>query len=54
MNLVLLHKLSNEFKFPIAVFHHAAEAYLVPDVLKQAYGTRILFIDLIAMYKICT
>ena len=48
-DLILLPKLSNEFKFPIAAFHHAAEAYLVPDVLKQAYGMRISFIDFIAM-----
>lgn len=32
-------QLSNEFKFPIAAFHHAMEAYLVPDLLKKAYGT---------------
>ncbi|KAH9992672.1 carbohydrate esterase family 9 protein [Russula vinacea] len=31
-------RLSNEFKFPIAAVHHAHEAYLVPDLLKQAYG----------------
>ncbi|CAE6451854.1 unnamed protein product [Rhizoctonia solani] len=31
-------RLSNEFKFPIATFHHAHEAYLVPDLIKQAYG----------------
>lgn len=30
--------LSNEFQFPIAAFHHAHEAYLVPEVIKQAYG----------------
>ena len=30
--------LSNEFGFPIAAFHHAHEAYLVPDVLKKAWG----------------
>lgn len=30
--------LSNEFKFPIAAFHHAHEAYLVPEVIKSAYG----------------
>ncbi|KAH8915276.1 hypothetical protein BT69DRAFT_1356805 [Atractiella rhizophila] len=29
---------SNEFKFPIAAFHHAHEAYLVPDRLKETYG----------------
>ncbi|TFY55471.1 hypothetical protein EVG20_g9306 [Dentipellis fragilis] len=31
-------RLSNEFKFPIASFHHAAEAYLVPDILKRTWG----------------
>lgn len=30
-------RLSNEFQFPIAAFHHAHEAYLVPDLLKKAY-----------------
>ncbi|KAI0769727.1 hypothetical protein BD413DRAFT_613748 [Trametes elegans] len=30
-------RLSNEFQFPIAAFHHAHEAYLVPEVLKRAY-----------------
>ncbi|KAH9892482.1 hypothetical protein C8Q73DRAFT_732800 [Cubamyces lactineus] len=30
-------RISNEFQFPVAAFHHAHEAYLVPDVLKQAY-----------------
>ncbi|KAH8822344.1 carbohydrate esterase family 9 protein [Flagelloscypha sp. PMI_526] len=31
-------RLSNEFKFPIAAFHHAHEAYLMPKTLKKAYG----------------
>ncbi|TFK54416.1 composite domain of metallo-dependent hydrolase [Heliocybe sulcata] len=31
-------RLSNEFKFPIAAFHHAHETYLVPGTLKSAYG----------------
>ncbi|KAH9948084.1 hypothetical protein B0H21DRAFT_848524 [Amylocystis lapponica] len=31
-------RMSNEFQFPVAAFHHASEAYLVPDVLKRAYG----------------
>jgi hypothetical protein len=31
--------LTNEFKFSIAAFHHAHETYLVPDLLKKAYGT---------------
>ncbi|KZT11046.1 uncharacterized protein LAESUDRAFT_809876 [Laetiporus sulphureus 93-53] len=30
-------RLSNEFQFPVAAFHHAHEAYLVLDLLKQAY-----------------
>ncbi len=29
---------SNEFKFPVAAFHHAHEAWIVPDLLKQTYG----------------
>ncbi|KAH8926367.1 composite domain of metallo-dependent hydrolase [Atractiella rhizophila] len=29
---------SNEFKFPIAAFHHAHEAWLVPDRLRETYG----------------
>ncbi|KAJ7255306.1 carbohydrate esterase family 9 protein [Mycena rebaudengoi] len=32
-------RLTNEFKFSIAAFHHAHEAYLVPDLIKKAYGT---------------
>ncbi|KAF8590874.1 hypothetical protein K439DRAFT_1627298 [Ramaria rubella] len=31
-------RLSNEFQFPIAAFHHAHEAYLVPDLIKKAWG----------------
>ncbi|KAJ7284617.1 carbohydrate esterase family 9 protein [Mycena rebaudengoi] len=31
-------RLSQEFKFPISAFHHAAEAYLVPDLIKKTYG----------------
>lgn len=31
-------RISNEFQFPIAAFHHAHEAYLVPDVIKQSWG----------------
>ncbi|SJL07643.1 uncharacterized protein ARMOST_10993 [Armillaria ostoyae] len=31
-------RLSNEFQFPIAAFHHAHETYLVPDLLKKTYG----------------
>ena len=30
--------MSNEFQFPIAAFHHAHETYLVPELLKKAYG----------------
>ncbi|KAJ7691755.1 hypothetical protein B0H17DRAFT_1062568 [Mycena rosella] len=31
-------RMSNEFQFPVATFHHAHESYLVPEVLKRAYG----------------
>ncbi|KAI0789155.1 carbohydrate esterase family 9 protein [Abortiporus biennis] len=31
-------RLSNEFQFPISAFHHAHEAYLVPELLKTTYG----------------
>jgi hypothetical protein len=31
-------RLTNEFRFPIASFHHASEAWLVPDVLKRTWG----------------
>ncbi|KAI0374295.1 composite domain of metallo-dependent hydrolase [Pilatotrama ljubarskyi] len=31
-------RLTNEFRFSIAAFHHAHETYLVPDTLKAAYG----------------
>ncbi|KAI0748925.1 composite domain of metallo-dependent hydrolase [Fomes fomentarius] len=31
-------RISNEFQFPIAAFHHAHETYLAPDTLKSAYG----------------
>ncbi|KAF5323787.1 hypothetical protein D9619_012926 [Psilocybe cf. subviscida] len=31
-------RLSNEFSFPVASFHHAGETYLVPDLLKKTWG----------------
>ncbi|KAG6872404.1 hypothetical protein C0995_009994 [Termitomyces sp. Mi166 len=31
-------RLSNEFKFPVASFHHAGETYLVPELLKKTWG----------------
>ncbi|CAE6507923.1 unnamed protein product [Rhizoctonia solani] len=31
-------RLTNEFKFPVAAFHHAHEAYLVPDLIKNTWG----------------
>lgn len=31
---------TNEFKFKIRAFHHAHQTYLVPEVLKKAYGGR--------------
>jgi hypothetical protein len=30
-------QLTNEFEFPLAAFHHASEAWLVPDLLKKTY-----------------
>ncbi|GAB1317980.1 Carbohydrate esterase family 9 protein [Madurella fahalii] len=29
---------TNEFKFKVRAFHHAHQAYLVPEILKRAYG----------------
>jgi imidazolonepropionase-like amidohydrolase len=29
---------TNEYKFPLAAFHHSHEAYLVPELLKKVYG----------------
>ncbi|KAK1772168.1 hypothetical protein QBC33DRAFT_684 [Phialemonium atrogriseum] len=29
---------TNEFKFPVRAFHHAHQTYLVPEILKRAYG----------------
>lgn len=31
---------TNEFKFPVRAFHHAHSTYLIPEVLKRAYGGR--------------
>lgn len=31
---------TNEFKFSIRAFHHAHQTYLVPEILKRAYGGR--------------
>lgn len=41
--LTRLLQLTNEFKFPIAAFHHAHETYLVPDLLKKTYGVSISY-----------
>ncbi|KAL0946374.1 hypothetical protein HGRIS_012604 [Hohenbuehelia grisea] len=38
VDLDMIVRLSNEFKFPVASFHHAGETYLVPDLLKSAWG----------------
>ncbi|KAJ6555140.1 hypothetical protein DFH09DRAFT_1038104 [Mycena vulgaris] len=38
VDLDSLIRLSNEFKFPIASIHHATSTYLVPDLVKQAWG----------------
>ncbi|ORY59984.1 uncharacterized protein BCR38DRAFT_443521 [Pseudomassariella vexata] len=29
---------TNEFKFPVRAFHHAHQTYLVPEILKRAWG----------------
>jgi hypothetical protein len=31
-------QISSEFKFSITAFYHAHDAYLIPDLLKNAYG----------------
>ena len=41
--LLSCEQITNEFKFPIAAFHHAHETYLVPDTLKSAYGEPVVF-----------
>lgn len=41
-------KITNEFKFNIASFHHAHEAYLVPEVLKKTLVHSIGGIMLVA------
>ncbi|EGO21300.1 hypothetical protein SERLADRAFT_417630 [Serpula lacrymans var. lacrymans S7.9] len=38
VDLDVIVRLSHEFKFPVASFHHAGETYLVPDLLKSTYG----------------
>ncbi|KAF9014304.1 hypothetical protein BDQ17DRAFT_1386733 [Cyathus striatus] len=38
VDLDMIVRLTNEFKFPVASFHHAGETYLVPDLLKKAWG----------------
>ncbi|KAF8632752.1 hypothetical protein AX15_001695 [Amanita polypyramis BW_CC] len=38
VDLDMMVRLSNEFQFPIASFHHATETYLVPDLLKKTWG----------------
>ncbi|KAG8717415.1 hypothetical protein FRC09_014312 [Ceratobasidium sp. 395] len=46
-------RLSNEFKFPIAAFHHAHEAYLIPDLIKKAWGKTpaLAIFSMFARYK---
>ncbi|GAA5854825.1 hypothetical protein JCM8547_004085 [Rhodosporidiobolus lusitaniae] len=36
-DLDMMIRLTHEFEFPISAFHHAHEAFLVPDLLKQAW-----------------
>ena len=44
---------TNEFKFPLAAFHHAHEAYLVPELLNNVYGgtPAVALFSLNANYK---
>lgn len=44
---------TNEFRFHLTAFHHAHETYLVPDLLKKAYGgpPAIALFSLNADYK---
>lgn len=37
-DLSSLARISNEFQFPIAAFHHAHETYLVPGLFEQTWG----------------
>lgn len=38
VDLDMIVRLTNEFHFPVASFHHAGETYLVPDLLKKTWG----------------
>ncbi|KZS89718.1 hypothetical protein SISNIDRAFT_479686 [Sistotremastrum niveocremeum HHB9708] len=38
VDLDMIVRLTNEFQFPVASFHHAGETYLVPDRLKETWG----------------
>ncbi|CCM03593.1 uncharacterized protein FIBRA_05730 [Fibroporia radiculosa] len=44
-------RLSNEFQFPVAAFHHAHEAYLVPELLKKTYGNHPPAIAMFAAFS---
>jgi len=46
--ILIFTQLSNEFEFPVAAFHHAHETYLVPDVLKRAYGGEEFHFDIVS------
>ncbi|ORY32152.1 hypothetical protein BCR39DRAFT_479328 [Naematelia encephala] len=43
-------RVSNEFEFAVAGFHHAHETYLVPDLLKSAYGPEPPAVALFALF----
>ncbi|KAI6103408.1 hypothetical protein F5141DRAFT_1293329 [Pisolithus sp. B1] len=38
VDLDMIVRLTNEFRFPVASFHHAGETYLVPDLLEKTWG----------------
>lgn len=38
VDLDMIVRLTNEFRFPVASFHHAGETYLVPELLEKTWG----------------
>lgn len=44
--ILIFYQLTNEFNFSIAAFHHAHESYLVPDLLKKAYGMPLFLLSI--------
>lgn len=56
-DLDMFTRLTQEFKFPIAAFHHAHEAYLVPEVrtlLSSECGSILTFLRLLSFSSVLT